>query len=282
MEQELIAKISKGTKMDQIYLSKERISEFSIGNYVLIKPLSAKSPEIEEKQKEQLKLNFYNIKNIPEIKFRIAEEIFKNIQKYSNQENIILTGSFLNDGFNFNDLDVIIIKEKKQQKNEEEILKSKLEEKFGVNFHILFLTNKELIEGLSSDPLYENMLSKCISLKKIVFNIKRKINPKILDLHLLKSKTLIENYDILNGKEKYYLTKNMLSILLFIEGKRISDETISKELKNSLNTNPKEIQENFLNKKEFIKVYKEIYEKTFNKIMNILNKENQKNKDVSK
>ena len=38
---EIIAKISKGSNMDQVYLPKNRIG-FDIGNYVLIKPFEKK------------------------------------------------------------------------------------------------------------------------------------------------------------------------------------------------------------------------------------------------
>ncbi|MEK6793081.1 MAG: hypothetical protein AABX95_04645, partial [Nanoarchaeota archaeon] len=97
---EIISKVSLGSRMDQVYIPKNRIG-FDIGNYVIIKPLNL---EIEKKPLE--KIYFYRIKNIVSIKLEIINEVFIIIDKYvQNYENIIITGSFLEEGFHFNDID---------------------------------------------------------------------------------------------------------------------------------------------------------------------------------
>ena len=58
---ELIAKISKGSKMDQVYIPKNRIG-FSAGSYVIIRPLEGK--------KTVEKPYLYNIKSIEPVKLR--------------------------------------------------------------------------------------------------------------------------------------------------------------------------------------------------------------------
>ena len=119
--------------MDQIYLSKNR-QGMPTGEYVLITP-------IEEKiQTSKPKLYFYNAKIEP-IKLRIIEEIFSQITKL-NPENIILTGSFLEPGFKFNDIDLIIINEKKIKT---ETLKQRIESLFGIKTHIILINTKSLI-----------------------------------------------------------------------------------------------------------------------------------------
>ena len=40
---EIIAKISRGSKMDQVYIPKNR-GGFSIGSYVILKPIKIKKP----------------------------------------------------------------------------------------------------------------------------------------------------------------------------------------------------------------------------------------------
>ena len=264
---ELIARISKGSKMDQIYLPKNRTG-FSSGEYVLIMPLDKK---IEEKTK-RFKPYFYNLKSIEPIKFRIIEETFNLIDKNISAENIILTGSFLEPGFKFNDLDILIINEKKYNT---ETLRNQIENLIGIKTHILFLNNKTLLSGLSSDPLYSLMLSKCISKERLIFKTKREINYKLLDLNLLKSKTLPDNYEMLNGNEKYYLTLNMVSILLFKQGKKLSKEKVNGEIKRLFEVSIKDIKENLLDKQKFIKKYKEIYNNTFNLIMKHIGKKNE-------
>ena len=189
---ELISKISKGSKMDQIYIPKKR-NGFVTGSYVIIQniktPIQTKKPY------------FYNIKSIEPIKIEVIKQIMQIINKTISCENIIITGSFLDKGFNFNDIDIILIN--KNNLNIK-VIKEEIEKSTGIKTHIIQTTNKTLIKGLSTDPLYQMMLSKYITKKRFIYKIKNKIKYKILDLHLLKSKILIDNFDILNGNEKYY------------------------------------------------------------------------------
>jgi len=255
---ELIGRISKGSKMDQVYIPKNRAG-MNTGEYVLIMPLGKRTEE-----KFIFKPYFYNLKNIEPIKLHIIEEIFNIIEKVANAENIIITGSFLEPGFKFNDLDVLIINE---EKINAESLKEKIEKALGIKAHLILLDTKTLLSGLSTDPLYTLMLSKCVSKKRIILKVNRKINYKLLDLHLLKSKTLIDNFDILSGAEKYYLILNMVSILLFIQNKKLRKEIVNHEIEKLLKINIEELKENLINKQDFVKKYKEVYTKTFNLIM---------------
>ena len=191
---ELIAKISKGSKMDQIYLPKNRIG-LATGQYVLVSQLN----NIIKKEKE-FRPFFYNLKDIAPIKLQIIKQIFINLEAL-NPENIIITGSFLEQGFHFNDIDIILITKNKPEIRE---IQKNLESQLKIKIHLLVLNNKSLTEGLSKDPLYEMMLSKCVSKERLIYNAERDIDYKILDYQLLKSKSLIDNFDILNGNEKYY------------------------------------------------------------------------------
>lgn len=260
---EVIGRISKGTKMDQIYIPKNR-GNFPIGEYVLISPLNKVEGIKLRKKEKKLNLYFYNIEKLEPIKIRIIEEIISLIEREINPENIIITGSFLDKGFNFNDIDILLIKE---NKIDTEIIKREIQNLVGIKTHIFSLNRKALISGLSLDPLYSLMLSKCISKNRLIFNIKREINYKLLDLNLLKSKTLIDNFYILNGSEKYYLTLNMVSISLFIQKKKLSKESVNKEIEKLFRIKISEIKENLV-RENFLRRYKEIFNKTFNLILN--------------
>jgi hypothetical protein len=170
----------------------------------------------------------------------------------------------LENGFKFNDIDIILIS---TMKINAQNLKNQIEEFTGIKAHLILIDYKSLISGISSDPLYAMMLSRCISKKRLIFNVKRKINYKLLDLNLLKSKTLIDGFEILKGDEKYYLTMNIISILLFIEGKKLSREIVNKEIEKILDTKVIDIKSNIINKNNFISKYGQIYDKTFNLIM---------------
>ena len=258
---EIIGKVSTGSKMDQIYIPKNR-SGFAIGNYVVIKPLE----EGRKKENSAEKLYFYGVKKLEPIKLDIVEEIMGIIDKtFGDYGNIFITGSFLEEGFHFNDIDILIITENKLN---QKIIKENTEKKIGIKAHILFLSNKELIIGLETDPLYQIMLSKCISKKRFVYKTKHKINYKILDLHLLKSKALIDNFDVLGGNEKYDLIRNMIAISLYLDNNKLSKELVDNKIKVTFDLKDiKELKQNLLHKKDFLKEYKRIYHKTFSKII---------------
>ncbi len=254
---ELIAKISKGSVMDQVYLPKNR-SGLSVGSFVVIKPL----------KQEKIIENpfFYGIKRLEPIKIRVIEEIFWAINELvENYDNVIITGSFLDEGFNFDDVDVLVVSE--EQINEA-LIKKEICSKTGIKPHLIVLDNKTLLRGLSTDPLYQSMLSKCVSKERIIYYFKPIINYKLLDLNLLKSKTLIDNFEILSGKEKYYLTRNLVSILLFLEKGKISKDQVENEIKNIFSLESVNLlKNNLVDKKGFLKIYKRTYDKIFDKIM---------------
>ncbi|MBI2110511.1 hypothetical protein HYT51_01905, partial [Candidatus Woesearchaeota archaeon] len=192
----------------------------------------------------------------------IMRIIEKNIESYGN---LIVTGSFLDEGFHFNDLDLIFVAENEIKTSR---VKEEIKEKTGIQAHILTLNNKSLVRGLEVDPLYQMMLSRCIVSNRFVFKAKHRVDYKLLDLHLLKSKTLIDNYNFLSGNEKYDLVRNMLAIWLYMNDKKINKEIVDREIKTSLGLNDvNELKQNMVDKKIFLKKYKLMYDKTFAKIL---------------
>ncbi|MDO8563718.1 MAG: hypothetical protein Q7R87_01795 [Nanoarchaeota archaeon] len=256
---EVMAKISKGTLMDQIYIPKNRTG-METGSYVIIKPIA-------EKEKKEIKENllFYNVHNIEPIKIEIVEKIMKIMDERVEYDNIIIFGSFLKEGFEFKDIDVLILTEKEVNSKS---IEKRIKKKIGLLAHLLSTTNTELRIGLETDPFYQMIISKCISKKRLIYNTKNKPNYKILDLHLLKSKVLIDSFEMLTGKEKYLLTRNMVAIKIYLANKKISPEILDKEIifdfkLDSVN----EIKDNMLKIRDFRDIYKSIYHKLFEKIM---------------
>src|SRR3989344_5611301 len=183
---EIISKVSKGSKMDQIYLPKNRIG-FEVGNYVIINLLEEK---IKNEQKQAGKLYFYGVKRVNSVKLKIVEEIMDLADKNLGYcENIIITGSFLDEGFNFKDIDIIIITEQKPKKEIEKIIKEKLK----IEIHAIFFNKNQFREALKIDPIWRLMLNKCISKKRLPPFPMRKLKYKYLDAQLIRSKILIEN-----------------------------------------------------------------------------------------
>ena len=150
--------------MDQIYIPKNR-EGLEVGSIVVIKPL------IERKSK--IKIYSYNTKSIEPIKMKIINEIMSYITESIECENIIITGSFLNKGFKFNDIDILIITDKKLNVSK---IKENLEKKLEIKIDLLVLDNNSLHQGLNTDPLYNNMLSKCISKNRIIYKNQKEKN----------------------------------------------------------------------------------------------------------
>src|SRR3989344_2854067 len=224
---EIVAKVSRGSKMDQIYLPKNRFG-FAPGNNVLVRELT---------HEKQEKLFFYNIKKIEKIKIMIINEIFN-----------------------------LLIKDKELRLND---VKDELKENLGINFHLILIDNKSLLKGISTDPLFQTMLSKHISKRRFIYNVKPEIRYRLLDMHLLKSNLLMEHFDVLKLNEKLDLLRNLISINLFIIKKQIiSKEEVYDKIKELFGDNIiEDLKNNLVDKKKFIKKYKQIYNKTFNKIL---------------
>ena len=249
---ELISRISKGTIMDQIYIPKERMPGFELGATVMIKPVL---------EKAKPKPYYFKVTNLEPIKNIVIEEI---LNYFEQLENVIITGSFLEKGFDFEDIDVLLITDRKTGNDN---IESHFEREFGIKFHITAIDFKSLLKGLSTDPLFQMMLSKFVSRKRVIFNAINDINYKLLDLHLLKSKILMDNFNFLAGNEKYKLTRNLIAIQMFMENKKISMETVNSEIDDYFGKGTVgNIKENLLDK-VFLNNYRKLYDELFNKIL---------------
>jgi len=243
--------------MDQIYIPKKRV-DFTVGSYVAIR-------QLETTAEEEIKPFFYNIKHLEPIKTKIIKEIFKNLNEIIKCDNIIITGSFLEEGFRFNDIDIILVSEEKIDTKQ---LVDLLGSRIGPKFHLILISNKALIKGLSADPLYMLMLSKCVAKKRFVYSAKPKINYKLMDLHLLKSKLLIDNFDFLTGDEKYEMTRNFVAINQFISKKKMTKDKIDLAINNFFGKKTvQRLKNNLLLTKDFLKKYKKVYNNTQNRIL---------------
>ncbi|MDD9953298.1 MAG: hypothetical protein OXR66_03110 [Candidatus Woesearchaeota archaeon] len=244
----MIAKVSKGSVMDQIYIPKKR-NGFSIGSHVRIETV------------DTIYEPYYHNATIEPIKVQLIKELFKCIDRHTDTENIIITGSFLEQGFQFNDIDILIIKEGKAKELQEQI-----NEELSIATHIVTLTKKELTFGANSDPLYAMMLSRYVAKERFSYKKERKFLYKVLDLHLLNSQTLPDSFEFLSGKEKYKLTRNMIAIILFLDKQELTKESIEKKIVDMFNITIEDLQNNIV-ERSFIRTYKKIYNKTFKELM---------------
>ena len=215
----LIKKISKGARFNQIYLQKNEGIGFEPGKSVVISPLEniiAKEPSIFE----------YNVK-LESLKREIVKSVFKIADRYGYYDNIIITGSFLDEGFNFEDIDIIIINPKNIEKDK---LKNSIEENTGIKPHLILIDSESFNKGIKRDPLFRLMIDRYVSAKRAIFRKDREINYKLLDIYLLKNKNLIEGYDLFSIKQRKKLLRDFISIKLFSENKEVTIKNIEKEI----------------------------------------------------
>lgn len=243
----MIAKVSKGSVMDQIYLPRQR-EGFSIGSYVEIRPITQNKVE---------NLVFYNTQQVEPIKIHIIKEIFKIIDPNNSVENIIVTGSFVNEGFHFNDIDIIVISDKDI---DQKMIQTRLEETLGGKFQVIVLSKKEFQDALLQEPMMDCMAQKCVSSRSFVVPSTKQMKWKSLDLGLLSSELLIENFPILTTNERYKQVRNLVATYNFIENKHMRsvddsiDDLFGKGISASLKNGTLEL-------KDFRKKYKRIYKK---------------------
>lgn len=175
-----------------------------------------------------------------------------------------MTGSFLDKGFTFHDIDVMIISKEKANTTH---IKEKLNKNICTGFHLIPINNQTLIKGLSTDPLYRSMLSRCVSKKRFIYPTKPRINYKLLDLHLLKSRLFIDNFNDLSGNEKYKLLTNLISIKEFIAKKEVSKTRIDTVINKLFGEETVQKTKNNQLSKDFLDKYKKVYEDTKNKLL---------------
>lgn len=234
--------------MDQIYLPRQR-EGFPVGSFVEI------SPVIPVQKVESLA--FYNTQNIEPIKLHMIKEMFRIIEEHNNVENVIVAGSFFNEGFHFNDIDVIVISDKDI---DQKMIQARLEETLGGKFQVVELSKKEFQDALLQEPMMDCMVQKCVSRESFVVPSTKQMNWKSLDLSLLSSELLIENFPFLSTNERYKQVRNLIAIYNFIENKRMSsvDDSIDALFGKGISV---ALRNGTLELKDFRKKYKQVYQK---------------------
>ena len=97
-------------------------------------------------------------------------------------------------------------------------IQNKIENEIGISAHLIISDYHALIKGINSDPLFELMMSRYVSMKRWLIKKKRMPDYRKLDIYLLRSKNFDKNFDYLDNRQKYEFIRNLIAIKLFIEG----------------------------------------------------------------
>ena len=78
---------------------------------------------------------------------------------------------------------------------------------------------------------------------------------------------MLEGFSLMRGREKYYSIRNIISIKLFLEKNKLSNEIVNREIENIFKISITDIKENMIDNPKFIKNYNKLYNSLFKKIM---------------
>ena len=236
--------VSKGSRYNQIYIPKEYEDKFEIGDSVEIRLLKRKN-EIYYSRKIELS----------KFKEKLIKEMFGFLSKYKEIKQIFIFGSFLTRKIDYNDIDIMIIVDKENEKFDKKIYQDLIEE-FNLKFHIISVDKDRLNNLLMIDTLIRNAIYSSISNKKIYLLPKRIIDENRIRFELMYSKDVLDVN--VNSRMLYDALKRAILIEYFLKGVDLDRNEIEKIIVGLIRNNlyGKIIKDDFINKKEDEKIKK--------------------------
>ena len=216
-----IHRISKGSRFNQIYVPKEVESEFEVGDIVEVRLMKKKQ-------------NLYYSSNLPklsEFKKKLIKDVFYLLSQFKEIKQIFIFGSFLTQKIEYNDIDILILTEKDDEKFEKNIY-NKLTEEFNLKFHVICIEKDKLRELLKINPLIRSMFYYYVSNKKFELPKETSIDEKHIRFLLMMPEDLLEIR--LNSKVFYDNLRRLISIEHFLENKDENPNKVNDELKELL------------------------------------------------
>lgn len=254
-----IHKVSKGTRFNQIYIPKEMQLEFLPGYDVEV-------TLIPQKDKIYYCENLKDTGILSDFKKNLIKEMLKELNNFKEINQVFIIGSFLTQKQDYNDIDIILITNKKED-FEKEVYNTLLE-KFEMKFHLLSINQDKFKQIQEYDPIMRSMLYYFVSNKPFKLSKKTQINKEHLKFLLMMPEDLLK-ID-LNSRVYYDCLRRLISIENFLEKEQIDPINIEEDIKKILNI---EILKDIKKDKE---ISKEIRNKIRNKIKKSLEKINKK------
>jgi len=256
MEETMFKKsVSKGSRFNQIYVPRSMDGIIGIGDLVEVRLL-----------KKHQELFFSNKKiKLSDFKKRLIKDVFLELKRYKNIKSVFFVGSFLTKIVGYNDVDMVLVTDKKESKGFEmsEIatrnlpasarskraisehaqehasrssaavldkkIKDELANKFNQNFHIILYTGKELRDLLAVCPLTIAMFTDFVTNKKTSFREKTKLDKKHLLFLLMMPEDLLK----IEMPSRVYFEnlRRLTTIERFLENKSLDKQSIETDLR---------------------------------------------------
>ena len=210
--------VSKGSRFNQIYVPKSMESLIQVGDEVEVILV-----------KKHIRLNYSKeLKRLSQFKESLIKDIFSFLNENFDFHSMFIVGSFLIEKINYNDIDVIIITDKKNENVEEEIY-NKLIEKFNIKFHVLIIEEKKFWHLLKICPLTKAMFSNFVCNKSIKIPDERLVDKIHIKFLLMMPYDLLEIK--LNSRSFFDSLRRLVTIERFLKNKSLDIAEINEELK---------------------------------------------------
>ncbi len=209
-----IHKVSKGSRFNQIYVPKEMKTCFEAGDLVEVTLLNKKTHLFYSK----------NLKNLNRFKENLIKEIFSLLSQFKEIKQIFVTGSFLTQKSDYNDIDIMLISEK----NLEEKVYKELDKKLELKFHVISLPEKSIEYLQKTCPLTRSMLYFFVSNKKFILSNKTELDKKHIKFLLMMPEDLL-NLN-LNPRVYYDSLRRLIAIEKFLRNQDSNPTGIDWEL----------------------------------------------------
>ncbi|MBS3092419.1 hypothetical protein J4466_03290 [Candidatus Pacearchaeota archaeon] len=215
-----IHKVSKGSRFNQIYIPSSMEEFFEVGDLVEIRLVNKKIRVYYSK----------NTKKLGSFKEKLIQNIFSFLIKFREINQIFIIGSFLTKKEDYNDIDIIIVSEKANEKQ----IYNDLIKKFELKFHIIILPRDKLNHLLKICPLTRSMFYYFISNMPFEINNGDKLNKSEIDKKHIKFLLMMPE-DLLkinlNSRVFYDAIRRLITINRFLENKELNPLEIEAELK---------------------------------------------------
>lgn len=252
-------KVSKGSRFNQIYIPKEMQGIFEAGDLVEVKLL-------EKKEKLYYSDNLKNLHKLSDFKENIIKQVFSLLEKFKEIKQIFIVGSFLIGKTEYDDIDIILISDKKELEKKIYIY---LSEKIQMNFHVIVIPEKKIKKLIKICPLTRSMFYYFVSNKEFSLDEKIEIEKEHINFLLMMPEDLLK-IELPNGKIYFDSLRRLITIRRFLEKQRLDIILINQEIKKILGKNYFFLKNNEnIDQKTLIFVNEEI-KKELNKINKIL------------
>jgi len=209
--------VSKGSRFNQIYVPKDMENSIEVGDEVEVRLV-----------RKCVRLHYSKgLKKLSEFKENLIKEIFYFLNEVANFDLVFVVGSFLTEKISYNDIDIVLITQKKE--NIEESIYNKLIEKFNLRFHIISIEEKKFYHLLKICPLTKAMFSKFICNKIITIEDERLIDKNHLKFLLMMPEDLLVIK--LNSRTFFDNLRRLITIERFLKNESLDIVLINEELK---------------------------------------------------